>query len=92
MNTKRKGNRNERRSMAIFEAAGYLCCRSAASLGMFDIVAIGPHDVILCQVKTRDWPCANEMELLREFKKPTYARVVLHRWRDRVRLPDVSEI
>ena len=31
MNAKRKGTRNEHRSKAIFEAAGYNVCRAAAS-------------------------------------------------------------
>ena len=33
MNAKRKGTRNEHRSIVILGAAGYACCRSAASLG-----------------------------------------------------------
>ena len=39
MNAKRKGNRNEHRSIALLEAAGYRCSRSAASLGEWDIIA-----------------------------------------------------
>jgi Holliday junction resolvase len=56
MNCKKKGTRNEHRSIAILEAAGYKCCRSAASLGAWDIVGIGSTDVVLIQVKTRDFP------------------------------------
>jgi hypothetical protein len=78
--------------MAIFEAAGYRCCRSAGSLGVFDIVAISATDIILCQVKTRDWPGAVELEQIRLFPAPDNARKILHRWRDRVRLPDVREV
>jgi hypothetical protein len=33
MNAKRKGSKNERRSGALLEAAGYRCTQSAASLG-----------------------------------------------------------
>ena len=33
MNAKRKGTRNEHRSIEILEAAGYRCIRAAASLG-----------------------------------------------------------
>jgi hypothetical protein len=47
MNSKRKGSRNEHRSIAILEAAGYRCTRSAASLGEWDIVGIGSTDVVL---------------------------------------------
>jgi Holliday junction resolvase len=65
MNAKRKGNRNERRSMALLEAAGYRCSRSAASLGAWDTVAIGPADIVLVQVKTNAWPGREEMELIK---------------------------
>ncbi len=92
MNTKRKGGKNERRSMAVLEAAGYACCRSAASLGAWDIIGIGSSDVVLVQVKTRDWPGSTEMETLQMFAAPKNARKLVHRWRDRQRLPDVKEL
>jgi Holliday junction resolvase len=89
---KRKGARNERRSMRLLEAAGYRCTRAAASLGAWDVIGIGSADVVLVQVKTRDWPSAAEMELLREFPAPPNARKLIHRWRDGQRLPDVREV
>ena len=82
MNAKAKGTRNEHRSMRLLEAAGYRCTRSAASLGEWDIVGIGSRDVVLVQVKTRDWPGSVEMETLREFTAPPMARKLVHRWRD----------
>jgi hypothetical protein len=92
MNAKTKGRRNEHRSMALLEAAGYRCTRSAGSLGEWDIIGIGPTDVVLCQVKTRDWPSAAEWEALKLFPAPPNCRKLVHRWRDRQRLPDVREI
>lgn len=92
MNAKRKGTRNEHRSMKLLEVAGYACTRAAASLGVFDIIGVGSTDVILCQVKTRDWPGAEETEAIRLFSCPPNARKIVHRWRDRERLPDVREI
>ena len=92
MNAKRKGTRNEHRSMAVLEACGYRCTRSAASLGAWDIIGIGSRDVVLCQVKTRDWPGTVEMETLREFIVPPGCRKLVHRWRHRQRLPDVKEL
>lgn len=92
MNRKGKGTRNEHRSIAILEAAGYRCTRSAASLGEWDIVGIGSTDFVLCQVKTRDWPGTVETETLRAFVAPINARKILHRWRSRQRLPDVKEL
>jgi len=91
-NAKRKGSRNEHRSMAVLEAAGYRCTRSAASLGEWDIVGIGTADVVLCQVKTRDWPGELERRVLADFPAPPNCRKLLHRWRDRQRLPDVLEV
>lgn len=92
MNAKRKGTRNEHRSIALLEASGYRCTRAAASLGAWDIIGIGSADVVLLQVKTRDWPGSVEMETLREFPTPPNARKLVHRWRDRQRLPDVKEL
>jgi len=92
MNTKAKGSRNEHRSIALLEAAGYRCTRSAGSLGEWDIIGIGSTDVVLCQVKTRDWPGTAEMEALKLFPAPANCRKLVHRWRDRQRLPDVREI
>lgn len=92
MNAKRKGSRNEHRSMALLEAAGYVCTRSAASLGEWDIIGVSVGGFVLCQVKTRDWPSAEEMETLRAFRCPPNCRKLVHRWLDRQRLPDMREV
>jgi len=92
LSAKAKGTRNEHRSIALLEAAGYRCTRSAGSLGEWDIIGIGSTDVVLCQVKTRDWPGTAEMEALKLFPAPANCRKLVHRWRDRQRLPDVREI
>jgi hypothetical protein len=92
MNSKAKGSRNEHRSMRLLEAAGYQCTRAAASLGAWDLIGIGSTDVVLCQVKTRDWPGAAETEALKLFPAPANCRKLVHRWRDRQRLPDVREV
>jgi uncharacterized protein with GYD domain len=92
MNTSRKGSRNERRSMRLLEVSGYSCTRAAASLGAWDFIAIGSQDIVLCQVKTRDWPGAVEMETLSNFPAPACCRKLIHRWRDHQRVPDVREI
>lgn len=92
MNCKAKGTRNERRSIALLEADGYKCCRSAASLGAWDIIGICKAGFALVQVKTRDWPGAVEMETLKMFDAPPNCRRLIHRWRDHQRKPDVQEI
>jgi Holliday junction resolvase len=70
VNTKAKGNRQEHRSIQLLEAAGYACTHAAASLGVFDIIGVSPTDVVLVQVKSRDWPGAVEMESIRSFSLP----------------------
>jgi hypothetical protein len=92
MNAKRKGTRNEHRSRAILEAAGYAVCRAAASLGVWDLIGVSATDVVLVQCKTRDWPGAAEMETLRAVPCPPNCRRIVHRWRERQRLPDVREL
>jgi len=78
--------------MAVLEAAGYQCSRAAASLGVFDVIGIGSRDLVLVQVKTRDWPGLLEMEQIKLFPCPPNCRKLIHRWRDRVRLPDVKTL
>ena len=92
MNAKAKGNRNERRSMTLLEAAGYSCTRSAGSLGVFDVIGISGTDFVLVQVKTNEWPRSAEMEGISLFTAPPNARKLVHRWRDRQRTPDVREV
>jgi hypothetical protein len=72
MNAKAKGKRNEHRSMALLEAAGYHCTRSAGSLGEWDI--IGPTDVVLCQVRTRDWPSTAGTLVVRRYCRKSETR------------------
>ncbi len=50
--------------MRLLEAAGYSVTRAAASLGAWDLVGIGSTDVVLVQVKTRDYPGALERSKL----------------------------
>jgi len=92
MSAKAKGTRNEHRSIRLLESAGYSCTRAAASLGAWDVIAIGSQDMILLQVKTRDWPGSVEMETMKNFPCPPNCRRLIHRWRDRQRLPDTKEL
>jgi hypothetical protein len=89
---KAKGTRNEHRSKALLEAAGYRVIRSAASLSEWDLVGVSATDVVLCQVKTRDWPGTAELEALSLFPVPPNCRRIVHRWRDRQRAPDVRQV
>lgn len=92
MNSKAKGSRNERKSMAILEAAGYVCMKAGASLGVFDVIGVSATDMIGVQTKSNRWPSALEMEAIREFKAPSNFRKLVHCWRDYKRTPDVREV
>jgi Holliday junction resolvase len=92
MQTKRKGTRNEHRSIELLETMGYRCTRAAASLGVWDIVGIGPKDIVLCQVKSNRWPGSVEMKGLQDFQAPRNCHKLIHRWCDRQLEPDVVEL
>jgi Holliday junction resolvase len=49
--SKRKGSRAERKAVKLLEADGYLCTKAGGSLGVFDVIGIGPTDVRCVQVK-----------------------------------------
>jgi hypothetical protein len=59
--------------------------------GEWHIAGIGTTDVVLVQVKTRDWPGELERRALTDLVTPPNCRKLLHRWRDR-QLPDVQEL
>ena len=63
--------------------------RSRLGIGMWDYIGVLASGVVLCRVKTRDWPGTVEMETLTTFPVPANTRKLVHRWRDRQRLPDV---
>lgn len=90
--SKRKGNKNEYKTMRLLESLGYSCTRAAASLGVWDVIAIGPSDFILVQCKSNAWPGSVEMEALAMFKAPSNARKLVHRWDDYAREPKVREL
>lgn len=92
MNAKRKGTRNEHKSMKFLEAAGYSCTRAAASLGVFDIIAISRKEILLVQTKSNRWANSKEIEAMRKFPAPKNAKKLIHRWRDRAGFPDVREV
>jgi Holliday junction resolvase len=93
MNAKRKGTRAEHRAMRILERAGYICTRASASLGMFDVIAIGPDSVRCLQVKSGTARCSPlEREQLQQLLVP--ANVVKEVWRfpDRCRDPLIERV
>lgn len=94
MNRKRKGTRLERRSIKLLEATGYLCIRSAASLGPIDVAAVNRFGIRLIQVKANAWPGPVEREGLRQMAQglPDNTTVECWRWNDNAREPIIKLI
>jgi len=90
--SKRKGSRNEYKTMRLLEASGYECTKSGGSLGAWDIIGIGSNDFVLVQVKSNAWPGTVEMETLKNFRCPANCKRLVHRWKDYARQPDVREL
>ena len=90
--SKAKGARTERKAKKILESAGYFVIKAGASLGEWDLVAIGKKQCRLIQVKTNRRPGRVEMEQMREFKSPNYATKELWVWKDYAREPIIEEL
>lgn len=82
MKVKRKGRR-------LLESAGYCCVRSGGSLGVFDVVGVGSTDIVVVPGEDARLARLREMEQLESFPCPANCRRLVHRWRDRMRLPDL---
>ena len=92
MNTAAKGRKQEHRSKALLESVGYRVTRAAGSMGEWDLVGIGPTDVVLVQVRTRDWPGPLERGALAEFPVPPDTRSSCIDGAHEPRLPDLLEL
>lgn len=91
MNTKRKGTRAEHRAMKLLEACGYVCTRASASLGLFDVVAVGATDVRLVQVKAgTKYASAIEREAITALRVPANVTREIWRFPDRCRAPRIE--
>ena len=91
MNAKRKGTRNEHKTIRDLERSGYSCIRAAGSLGPFDIVAVSPLGVRLIQVKSNRPPSGIEKEAIEDFRcMPPNATKEVWLWRDYARRAEVT--
>jgi Holliday junction resolvase len=90
VNNKAKGTRREHAARRILELAGYTVIRAAGSHGLFDLVAVGPRDCRLVQVKCNGYLSGVEREQLQLLVVPD--NVVKECWRfvDRCRTPIVE--
>ncbi len=93
MNTKAKGTRAEHRTMRILEAAGYVCTRASASLGVFDVIAVGAADVKLIQVKAgTKYLSGVEREQIASVAVPVNVSRECWRFPDRCRAPRIERL
>lgn len=103
MNRRAKGNRNENRSAEMLQAEGYYCMTSRASATSFDVSAtyMGNDNLHifqrLIQVKTNSGYSKSVIEDLRVYAKlltqaNANARVELHNWKSRKRIPIITVI
>lgn len=89
-NPKAKGSRAERRSKLWLEQKGYLVSRAAGSLGLFDLVAVGPYDVLLVQVKAGSSRLSpKERAAIAALRTGPFVEKCWHLWPDRAKEPEV---
>jgi Holliday junction resolvase len=92
-NAKAKGTRAELRAMRILELAGYACVKAGGSLGMFDVIALGPQDVRCLQVKSGGEYCSHvEREKMRECTLPPNVSREIWRFPDRCLEPLIERL
>ena len=79
--------------MRILERDGYTCTRASASLGLFDVIAIGPADVRLIQVKSGSkYLSAVEREQIQDLTVPANVSRECWRFPDRARAPLIERL
>ena len=76
----------------MLESDGYAVTRAAGSLGLWDLVGIGPAGTVVVQVKTNRPPSPAERSALAAFECPSNCRRLVHVWKDRARAPVVTEV
>jgi Holliday junction resolvase len=92
MNAKAKGARAEHKARRILEAAGYCCLKAGGSLGLFDLIALGPTDVKCVQVKVNGYCSAIEREQLQLLAVPANVSKEIWRFKDRVKDPLIERV
>lgn len=83
MNAKAKGTRNEHKTIVWLEERGWLCTRSAASLGLFDVVGFNENNIVAAQVKSNHIAGPEERRAIEAFAAPANVLRLLFTWVDR---------
>ncbi len=89
---KRKGARGELKAKRVLEAQGYTVIKAGGSLGCFDLVALGPHDLKAVQVKCNGYVSKAERAAIVAAVLPPNARKEIWRWIDFKRTPLVEVV
>ena len=94
MKAKRKGSRQELKSIKLLEDAGHYCTKAGGSLGVFDIIALHKNGVRCIQVKSNCWPGPTERESMAATRCniPDNATIECWRWNDYKRKPMIKLI
>jgi Holliday junction resolvase len=92
MNAKQKGARRERQARTILERAGYYVVKTGGSLGISDLVALGPAGARLVQVKSNEKPRPVERERLELFPWLPYCSKEVWIFFDRQREPAIEVV
>ena len=93
MNHKAKGSRGEHKAIRLLEALGFVCMRSAASRGPFDMIGISAHEVKLLQIKCGQARCSPaEREALQLLPVPANCSKEIWTFVDRCREPRIQRV
>lgn len=95
MNAKAKGSRSERKAKNILRDLGYdLILKSGGSLGAFDLIGLScEYDhCLLIQVKSNRKPSKSDLDILKAFIVPKFARKEIWIFKDRVAIPEIIEL
>ncbi len=93
MNAYRKGRRREYATQRVLERCGYFTFRMAGSHSPIDVIALGPADVRLIQVKSGTAKVTPlEREKLKTLPNYPWASLEIWRWPDGAREPLIEVV
>jgi hypothetical protein len=92
MNKYTKGKRNELKTIRYLERQGYRCLRSAGSRSPFDIVAFGPYETLLIQVRSNRFPSISDIIEMDKYPTLPSIKKVIHVWKDHYMYPIVRPV
>jgi hypothetical protein len=82
MNRKEKGELSEQRSKDILVRLGYKVVKSEYSRSPFDLYGFKGDELLMVQVRTRNYPSDKEVAAMLDFPEPKRIVKEVHLWRD----------